>query len=298
VSSRFLGKCKTEGRKGKASAVLAQFVNAGVFTLDPWHLFVLLGLPLVVTILTFNGLVPLAEYDEREPSIKGWFLAGGLLIYVPASFKIHYLNGWQIPIAILVAKAFVGRVLSYLKRYRDSDSPQSWRRAAWHIALPGALLLVVCGTNIYLTGWSMNVLSRHEAPFYLTQGDAQAMSWVDAHTHPQEVILSSLHAGHHIPSRAGNKPFIVHWAATVGYLAKRKAVKRFYDAGTPDAEREGLLREHDMRYVYHRRNERALGSFEPAQAGYLKPLFASTDVTIYAVHLKSESTSTRPSTGG
>jgi len=231
-SSRYV--CEpTKGRKGKASAVLAQFVKAGVFTPDPWHLFVLLGLPLVVTILTFNGLVPLAERDEREPLIKGWFLAGGLLIYVPASFQTHYLNGWQIPIAILAAKAFVGRVLSYLKRYRDSDSPYSWRRAAWHIGLPGALLLVVCGTNIYLTGWSMNVLSRHEAPYYLTQGDAEAMSWLEAHTHPQEVVLSSLHTGPHIPSRTGNKPFIARWAATVDFLAKRKAVKRFYDAARP-----------------------------------------------------------------
>lgn len=123
-------------------------------------------------------------------------------------------------------------------------------------------------------------------------------SWLDAHTHPQEVVLSSLHTGHHIPSRAGNKPVIAHWAATVDFLAKREAVKRFYDASTPDAEREGLLREHDVRYVYHGSNERALGSFEPSQVSYLEPLFASTDVTIYAVHLKSESTSTRPSTGG
>jgi len=297
VSSSFLRKDKTKGRKGKARAIPAQFVNAGVFTPDPWHLFILLGLPLIVTVLTFNGIVPLAEHDERELSIKGWFLAGGLLIYVPASFQIHYLNGWEIPIAVLAAKSFIGRVLPYLKRYRDSHSPQSWRRAIWYIALPGALLLAICGTGIYWTGWTIHVLSQHEAPYYLARGDTEAMSWLDAHTHPQEVVLSSLHTGHHLPSRAGNKPFIAHRAATVDLLAKHEAVKRFYDAGTPDAERKGLLREHDVRYAYHGSNERALGSFEPPQAGYLESLFASANVTIYAVHLKSESISTQLSTG-
>jgi len=278
-------------------AVLAQFVNAGVFTPDPWHLFILLGLPLIIAILTFDGLVPLAEQDELELFVKSWLLVGGLLIYVPASFQIHYLNGWQIPIAILAAKAFVGRLFPYLERHRDAVASQGWRMILWRVVLPGALLLAICGTNIYLTGWSIHVLSRHEAPYYLTRGDAEAMAWLDTHTNPKEVVLSSLHTGHHIPSRAGNKPFIAHWAATVDFLAKRETVKRFYNAGTPDANREKVLREYDVRYVYYGSNERALGSFEPAQASYLEPLFTSTDVTIYAVHLKSESTSTQPSTG-
>jgi len=277
-------------------AVLAQFVNAGVFTPDPWHLFILLGLPLVIAVLTFDGLVPLTEYGERELFVKSWFIVGGLLIYVPTSFQIHYLNGWQIPVAILAARAFVGRVLPRLGLCRDAAACQGWRGVLWRVALPGALLLAVCGTNIYLTGWSVHVLSRHEAPHYLTQGDSEAMSWLDEHTQSQEVILSSLHTGHHIPSRAGNKPFIAHWAATVDFLAKRDAVRRFYDVSTSDAEREILLRDYGVRYVYHGSNERALGSYEPAHASYLEPLFASTGVAIYAVRPKPELTSTRPST--
>ena len=39
--------------------VLAQFSNAGVYTPDPFHLVILMGLPLLVAVLTFDGLFPL-----------------------------------------------------------------------------------------------------------------------------------------------------------------------------------------------------------------------------------------------
>jgi hypothetical protein len=261
--------------------VLAQFVNAGVFTPDPWHLLILLGLPLIVAILAFDGLVPLAAHDERELFIKSWFLIGGLLIYLPASFQIHYLNGWQIPIAILSASAFVRRVLPGLREQASRLGVSGWKSLFARKVLPAGALLTLIGTNVYLTAWSIQVLSRHEPPHYITSGDAEAMRWLDQHTVEHEVVLSSLHTGHHLPSRAGNKPFIAHWAATVDFFGKRDLMKRFYDARTPDTERKELVSEFDVRYVYHGDSERALGSYEPALAGFLEPVFASAEVTIY-----------------
>ena len=269
-------------------AVLAQFVNAGVFTPNPWHLLILLGLPLIVALLTFDGLTPLAGHTERDLFVKSWFLVGGLLIYLPASFQIHYLNGWQVPIAILATRGFVERMLPWLGRqWARMDSP-AWSKLAWRMALPGVLLAAVCGTNVYLTVWRVSVLSTHEAPYYLTQGDAQAMAWLDEHTDPHDVVLSSLQTGHHIPSMAGNKPFIAHWAATVDFLSKRRAVKRFYDASTSGAERLSTLRHYQVRYVYHGPSERALGSFDPAGEDYLEPLFSAGEVALYGVNLKQK----------
>jgi len=271
--------------------VLGQFVNAGVFTPDPWHLLILLGLPLIVAILTFDGLVPLAGRSERELFIKSWFLMGGLLIYVPTSFQIHYLNGWQVPIGILASRGFVEWVAPWFRQHLGRGNGHRLGGLIVHKVLPAGLLLALVGTNVYLTLWSMTVLNRHEAPHYLTAGDVAAMDWLDDNTLDHDVILSSLHTGHHIPSRAGNKAFIAHWAATVDFRAKRAAVRRFYDASTDDAERRQLLREFDVRYVYHGDSERALGSFSPARAGYLKPVFMGAEVAIYEVVPETEAAS-------
>jgi len=59
---------------------LGQFVNADVFTPDPLQLVWLLGLPFVLVLVTFDGILPLRERDPRELFVKTWFGVSAFLI--------------------------------------------------------------------------------------------------------------------------------------------------------------------------------------------------------------------------
>jgi hypothetical protein len=80
-------------------AVLAQFGNAGVATPTPLHLVILLGPAFLLAVLAVAVDRPwrLAGIDDRRLLLRAWFLSGFVLIYLPVSWNVHLINGWQIP---------------------------------------------------------------------------------------------------------------------------------------------------------------------------------------------------------
>jgi hypothetical protein len=78
--------------------VLAQFDNAGVFTPPPHHLLILMGLPLIVTVIAGALSLPdlrkrgLAGASNSDLFLWSWLLVGFALLYVPTDFQIHMLT--------------------------------------------------------------------------------------------------------------------------------------------------------------------------------------------------------------
>lgn len=260
--------------------VLAQYGLAGVFTPDPFHLVVLMGLPLVGAVLAFNGLF--TDEDHRRLFLKTWFLVGLLLIYLPTDYQIKLLNGWQIPAVLLGTAALFERALPWLATRSRGAWPLVGRLLQGRAAL-ALLALAVLPTNTYLLAWRMVDLSRHQAPFYLRLDERESLRWLDQHTAPSDVVLSELTLGQYVPALAGARAFVAHWAQSVEYPAKQQAVARFFQADTPDQERQTLLARYGVRFVLYSAHERALGSFDPATASYLQPVFTSDDVRVYQV---------------
>ena len=62
-----------------------------------------------------------------------------------------------------------------------------------------------------------------------------------------------------------------------------KKIKQFYDASTGDAWRHDFLKETYARYVWYDESARQLGTWNPADADYLKPVFTSNSIVIYQV---------------
>jgi hypothetical protein len=50
-----------------------------------------------------------------------------------------------------------------------------------------------------------------------------------------------------------------------------------------DSQRQALLREHGIRYVFHGPDERSLGDFEPEAASYLALRFRADSATVFEV---------------
>ena len=267
--------------------VLAQFANAGVYTPSPLHLVVLFGFPLVMAVATGIGLVRRRHWGDENLFVLGWFLAGAVLNYIPTDFQIHMLNGWQIPMMILVAKGVHDFVAPAIARWRTgvrdsvSRSADSVRR--WVAAV---FLLAVLPTNVYLWAWRFVDLARHDYPYYLYREEVAVLEWLGDNAEPQEIVLSSLTVGQFIPALSGNTAFLAHWAQTVDFFDKNDRVARFFDAATPDAERVGTLQAFGVDYVLHGPAERELGSYDPATAPWLRQAFSTQQVSVYRVEEK------------
>lgn len=265
------------------SQILDQFINAGVFTPDPFHLIILLGLTFLVAVLTFDGLTPLQEQCEEDLFLKAWFLVGFLLIYLPLEYQVHFLSGWQIPIGILATVGLYRRIVPALAESQLLRRLATRSRLQLGSLVAAVLILAVLPTNLYLLAWRFVDLGRYDYPFYLHRDEVTALEWLDANTPPDAVVLSSLTVGQYVPPLAGNTAFLAHWAQTVDYYDKWDRVARFFNADTPNGERAQTLRTFGVDYVFHGPAERSLGTFDPAITPGLSLCFSTPAAQVYCV---------------
>jgi hypothetical protein len=267
-------------------AVLDQFANAGVFTPNPFHLLILMGLPLITATVTLVIRSRRRDADKDTPLpqdaelfILTWFVTGFLLNYVPTDFQIHMLNSWQVPVGLLATWG--------LYRYLVPPLARRWTKPhlhRWVKLLPALFVLLTLPVNLYLWAWRYVELNRHDYPFYLHDDEITALEWLDEHTSPDEIVLSSLTVGQYIPGLAGNTAFLAHWAQTVDFYTKESLVEDFFSAA--DAQQR-ILKDYDVAYVFYGPAERVLGGFDPSQADYLEPVLSLPSVMLLLVRLES-----------
>ncbi len=275
--------------------VLAQFDNAGVFTPNLAHIWILLGVPFLITLGYGAWLLwrraagrqrggaprrgagevgsggdtmfhPPSSALHPESFVWVWAVVGFALLYIPTDFQIHMLNPYQVPLALLTARAV----------WRPGLAPGARR---WLLA--ALVVLATLPTNAYLWSWRMLDMRRAEAPFFLSDAQVAALRWLDARSEERAVVLSGLEVGQYVPALTGQRALLAHWAQTAHFYDRRDDVARFFAADTPAAERRALLARFDVRYVVRGPEERALGGYDPAVDGLLRPVFSQGDVTIY-----------------
>jgi hypothetical protein len=225
--------------------------------------------------------------------VKSWFLITFMLIYLPVDFQIHMLNGWQAPIAILATHTlfdyvtpFVQRLLAkkgppHLVSSSASESPVNLltiRRA-----LVVLLIMLILPTNLYLWTWRFIDLKRHDYPYYLHNDELAAFKWLEANAKPDDVVLSSLETGQYLPMFTGAHAYLAHWAQTLDFFSKQKAVERFFSINATDAQRQAILQSHDVDYVLIGPAERALGSYTLDHAAFATLAFSTPEVKVYEI---------------
>ena len=265
-------------------AVLAQFDNAGAWTPDPFHLLILLGLPFIVALLAFDGLVPLKARSPRNLFIRVWFIANLFIVYVPLNFQIHYLNGWQVPIAILATGAFFGRILPWVRQQSLwTRLGRVWSLARFEKILLIAALFAVVLVNFYIFAWRFVVLARFPHGHFLEQDEVAALDWLAENADADDVVFSAAHVGQYVPSRVGARAFMAHWAMTKDLYEKQELLQDFFATDTPDDDRQATIQAFSVDYVLVGLEERALGDYNPAAATYLEPCFTSPGADVYCV---------------
>lgn len=267
--------------------VLAQYGNAGIFTPSPFHLVVLMGLPLLILLSVRGERSDLRTAATRDILLAGWLVVGFALLYIPTNFQIKMLGGWQIPLGIFATRAlFIGVIPNLHQRMRFEFGRTK--------VLIGALLVAaVLPTNLYLYAWRFVDLGRHSTPYYLTVGDVEALDWLQANSNHSDVVLSSQTTGQYVPSIAGDNAFLAHWAMTLNYYHKRDLVRMFYSGSESDVRRREVAERYDIRYVIYGPEERALGDYDPRFTSWLTQVYSNGDVSVYQIKSPQHLANTR-----
>lgn len=263
--------------------VLAQFANAGVYSPSPLHMLILMGIPLIAATGTLVswGICWWRKGSrggpriERELFVATWFIVGWALVYVPADFQVHMINSWQVPIGLLATAGLYRYVVPALEKWRPTIHAGSLAAVLF--------LMLIIPTNLYLWAWRFYDLARYDYPYYLYRDETAALQWLDEHTPPEAIILSAYDVGRYIPSIAGRRAFLGHWAQTVDFFGKREMVEEFFSEDTDDAHRQQILRQYDVDYVFYGPAEQNLGRYDPESCGFLHRVFSTPRVRVYAV---------------
>ena len=300
--------------------ILTQFSNAGVFTPNLFHIFILMGLPLILAILTLFWLARgQIKYSLKNSREETRFFPENLVSHLPTpglsrKYQIKNVPAEQSPARgyLFLAVWFVaGWALSYVPTDFQIHMLNSWqvpigilatiglcdiiaprltKRWSLHQSqkiVAGVFLLLIVLTNVYLLLWRVLDLNRHEYPYFLHRDDVTAIEWLGVNTPPDAIVLSSYDVGRYIPGLSGRPAFLAHWAQTVNFFDKRDSVSRFFDAQTGDADRLETLQTFGVDYVLYGPAERMLGSYDPNLASYLDPVFTTPQVIVYRVDLQS-----------
>ena len=263
---------------------LEQYDNLGVFTPDPIHLVVLLGLRLIVALAVFSGFVPLSAQNDRSLFVKAWLVAGLLMIYLPLKFRIMLLLGLEVPLSILAVDGLFDHAIPWLRE----RGGRWWARLRLDprrlSALGAALfLLAVAPTNLYIFGLRFVELNPHDYPFFLYRDDLAAIEWLEAHTDDSDVVLSSFTIGHFVPGLAGNRTFLSNAVMTANFNQKFEEVQQFFDAETDDAWRRALIDRYGIRYLIYGNAEKQIGDFDPRSSGLFAEVFTGNETRVFAV---------------
>ncbi|HXF70845.1 MAG TPA: hypothetical protein VNK89_13675 [Thermoflexus sp.] len=250
--------------------VLAQFVNAGVFTPPPLQLLLLLGLPFLLACIGIGDPRRWRDWTIPEAWMGVWFLAHFPLVYLPVSFQIHLLNGWQVPIAYWAIRG-VERMAGRLR----VGSARSLMRWALILSLPA---------NLYLWGWRILDLSRGQPPYTLHRDEVAALDWLAAHGCDGGVVMAPESIGAFVPMWTGCRAFLAHWTGTLRFFERREQALAFYSAAT-DADRRALVQRYGITYVIVGSDAGADGSrFEGTP--WLIPVFQRPHAAVLAVQMR------------
>lgn len=260
----------------------AQYDNLGVHTPPPAHLVILLGLPLVVSLVAVASRIRrFRALNNRDLLLVAWLVINLPIAYLPLHFEIMLLSGIQMVSAVLTTDVIFDDLIPRLTTLRAST--KQLVTAMPHL-LPAAFLLLVIPTNVYLLGWRMNELSRGTYPFYLSRGDFDAMRSLEASRGGDDVVLSAFETGHYIPGLTGARAFLSNAVMTVDFFQKRALVDAFFSDRADDGWREAMLREYHITYVLFGPAERALGSYEPGASALFSPIFIEGSTVVFRVN--------------
>lgn len=211
-----------------------------------------------------------------------WLIAVVVLVYAPLNPQRRFVQGAQIPLAILATLGLVEIILPRLARTRWFR----WLAARPHYSIAGLerlllilFLLMMSLSNLYVFASTLvTVAIEQPYPLFRPRAEADAVAWLRANTSRDQVVLGTYEVGNYVAARAGNRVVVGHWAETMNWQTKFDETENFFTA-TDDAWRRDVLTRYHVAYVW----VNATAQFNSSPHDFLEPLYSNSQVSIFRV---------------
>jgi hypothetical protein len=167
-------------------------------------------------------------------------------------------------------------VVGLVGAWLGQAAARSLRRA--NLLLTATLVLAL-PTNLVVLLAAFSGIQTHNAAIYLTRGESQTLTWIDAYTPPHALVLASPDMGLWIPAHTGRQVVYGHPFETVDAAQEKAAVEAFFSGNLADPA--GFLSQHGVDYIFYGPREQKLGSL-PEIPG-LQPVYQADGVVLYAL---------------
>lgn len=251
----------------------------------PWpHYLVGFGVLLVLA-----GLVVWRRPSSRPhfAILWCWIGAVALLIYAPLGPQRRFIQGVHVAFAILAAAGLVEVALPRLQQTRFWQrlvaNPRYTTPKLSRFIVALFLLWMSLSNILLLADVSRIAALTQPDPFFRPADELAAVEWLRAQEDGRAVILGDYQTGNLVAAYTGHPVMLGHWAETAEYEGKVTAVAQFFDAATPDTQRQTLLQQFNVRYLWFGPREQALGQFQPDIVPYLTAVYQNNTITLYAI---------------
>lgn len=237
--------------------------------------------------LLLASLLLFRDGRRRYALLWAWVAAAAILVYVPINPQRRFVEGVQVPLAILAAEGLYQVALPWVQKTKLFQ----WLAARPHYSVAGLtqllsilFLFTMSLSNLYiLASLSVTMSIQQPYPLFRSSGEIDGVNWLRASSTASAVVLGDEETGNYVAAHAGNRVVIGHWSETVDWEERSADVKRFFQNGTDDAWRATLLVQRRVQYVFWGPQERKLGKFDPSHCPLLEPAFTTADIAIYRV---------------
>jgi len=216
-----------------------------------------LGYGLILVLAMPGAVAAIRRRSDTDLLLLAWIGVTAIALYAPFALQRRFSLGLHIPLAILAA----------LGLYRLTR-----RRLAISLTLAATLLTTLLVIVLAIGGGL-----KQDPRLFVSADEARAMDWLHENAPRNAVVLASPEMGLFIPAWAGRRVVYGHPFETVDAEQTKARVENFFAAANR-VEREAMLREWNVAYIFVGPRERALGLTDPPG----REVFRNATATIYA----------------
>jgi hypothetical protein len=240
---------------------------------SPNPLACILGYGLLLPLALIGAARIMRVPSKIDPFPLLWVGVGTILLYLPFDAQRRFLEGMHIPICILAA---LGWSAGYA-RLRQ--------RSVLAIIVSALLLAGLVASNAVSWASGMFVATSHRHQNFIHDYEVEAFAWLAKHSQPTDTVLSSHLTGSYVPAWAGNRVVSGHWAQTINLPEKQKSLQQFFDSSISAEQREAIIEQYRVVYLFYGPNEQELGLYNPSADPLWRLAFYNGKIAIYQTTL-------------
>lgn len=215
-----------------------------------------------------------------------WVVTAVILLYVPTNPQRRFVEGLQIPLAVLAALGWVEVVWPAIAQSRFMQNvlrQPRYTAAGMARLITGVMVGLVSLSSLYLyAGTVMTLAVLRPYPLFRPVQEVTAMQSL-SQLEEEGVVLSTKSSGSYIPYLSGRKVFVGQRYETIDYQNRFDLAERFFAVNTLDEWRISFLQEQPVGFVFVGRAERELGMVDWEKRPYLEQVYDNGETAVYRV---------------